>query len=221
MEEIRNYDSPLVHRVANEHFNEGHDLVQLPELAVHLGYLRRQSDDLSRGGTTFAQRSKLRATPGRTVVNIVSSIDSLSKTIRQQRTCSPTQSTHAMSDATSKLTTRWKNIDDMAGRLPQTQGATAMQLLEGLKKTCFLDERHHRKRVSFREVHLIHHLLGHDERVGRCGQASAKRRTQKRRNHERFCRALQVRKMDFCRYRIRKHKTENPKGNRDRKAADH
>ena len=34
-----------------------------------------------------------------------------------------------MSDATSKLTTRWKNIDDMAGRLPQTEGATTMQLL--------------------------------------------------------------------------------------------
>ena len=67
MEEIRNYDSPLVHRVANEHFSEGHDLVQLPERAVHLGYLRRQSDAFSREGTTFAQRSKLRATPGRTV----------------------------------------------------------------------------------------------------------------------------------------------------------
>ena len=33
--EVRNYDSPLIHRVAQEHLNEGSDGVHLPERSVH------------------------------------------------------------------------------------------------------------------------------------------------------------------------------------------
>ena len=99
--------------------------------------------------------------------------------------------THAMSDATSNFTKRWKDHPRHGGTTSSKgiiskfldcefhvmPGVTVMKLIEGIQQNIsstsehFLDERLHRKRLYSRDALLQHHLHGRDEPTNRTSGA--------------------------------------------------